>query len=268
MLDYLLHSGSENVILYCEDNLYVIKTLREFQYVDDYGRDQGANVRQKAKDITNLLLDRRRLFQERTARARMRDRMLGRPSIDTDEDDEDDDGLAQYRRPRAQNANGVDRQRQGQHEEEENLRKAIEESKKSANALATAEERDVQRAIELSKEEEERRKRLVALAERGVFDDTDFYQQLLRDIIESRGAGLNGEEAEPEWIRRQKAHKAKRKKTVDVKASKGRKLRYQVHEKLQNFMVPIAVAKGAWHDEQIDELFASLLGSAPLCSVS
>ena len=192
MLDYLLHSGSENVILYCEDNLYVIKTLREFQYVDDYGRDQGANVRQKAKDITNLLLDRRRLFQERTARARMRDRMLGRPSIDTDEDDEDDDGedgdgLARYRRPRAQNAeNGVDRQRQRQHEEEENLRKAIEESKKSANALATAEERDVQRAIELSKEEEERRKRLVALAERGVFDDTDFVCVLLYAFYSGR----------------------------------------------------------------------------------
>lgn len=92
-----------------------------------------------------------------------------------------------------------------------------------------------------------------------VFDDTDFYQQLLHDIIESRGSGVNGG-AEPEWIRRQKASKAKRRKTVDVKASKGRKLRYQVHEKLQNFMVPIAVSKGAWHDEQIDELFASLLG--------
>ena len=94
------------------------------------------------------------------------------------------------------------------------------------------------------------------------FDDSDFYQQLLRDIIEARGAGLNGDEAEPEWIRRQKANKAKRKKTVDVKASKGRKLRYQVHEKLQNFMVPIAVSRGAWHDEQIDELFASILGGA------
>jgi protein AATF/BFR2 len=94
------------------------------------------------------------------------------------------------------------------------------------------------------------------------FDDTDFYQQLLRDIIEARGAGHNGEEAEPEWLRRQKASRAKRKKTVDVKASKGRKLRYQVHEKLQNFMVPIAVQRGAWHDEQIDELFASILGSA------
>ena len=63
---------------------------------------------------------------------------------------------------------------EGQNEEEENLRKAIEESKQSANSLATAEERDVQRAIELSREEEDRRKRLMALAERGVFDDTDF----------------------------------------------------------------------------------------------
>ncbi|KAI1786832.1 ENTH-domain-containing protein [Ganoderma leucocontextum] len=173
VLDYLLHSGSENVILYCEENIYVIKTLREFQYIDDDGRDQGANVRQKAKDITNLLLDRRRLTQERTARARMRDRMLGRPSTDTEDDDDD---LPPYRRPVARPSapNGNDRQRARQNDEEENLRKAIEESKKSANALATAEERDVQRAIELSKEEEERRKRLVALAERGVFDDTDF----------------------------------------------------------------------------------------------
>lgn len=35
--------------------------------------------------------------------------------------------------------------------------------------------------------------------------------------------------------------------------------RYEVHEKLQNFMVPVPVV-GAWHEEQIDELFASLLG--------
>lgn len=35
--------------------------------------------------------------------------------------------------------------------------------------------------------------------------------------------------------------------------------RYEVHEKLQSFMVPVPVP-GVWHDEQIDELFASLLG--------
>lgn len=34
---------------------------------------------------------------------------------------------------------------------------------------------------------------------------------------------------------------------------------YEIHEKLQNFMVPVPTA-GGWHEEQIDELFASLLG--------
>lgn len=87
-----------------------------------------------------------------------------------------------------------------------------------------------------------------------VFDDTDFYQQLLRDVIESRGEGADGAD---DWMALQREKKAKKK--VDTKASKGRKIRYEVHEKLQNFMVPVPVV-GAWHEEQTDELFASLLG--------
>lgn len=43
LLDYLLHAGSENCVIYFRDNIYVVKTLREFQYIDDYGKDQGAN---------------------------------------------------------------------------------------------------------------------------------------------------------------------------------------------------------------------------------
>lgn len=35
--------------------------------------------------------------------------------------------------------------------------------------------------------------------------------------------------------------------------------RYDTHEKLQNFMVPIPAHSG-WHEEQVDELFVSLLG--------
>ncbi|KAG0709154.1 apoptosis-antagonizing transcription factor [Suillus ampliporus] len=86
-----------------------------------------------------------------------------------------------------------------------------------------------------------------------VFDDTDFYHQLLRDVIDARGNG--GSE---DWMEVQKQKKAK--KHVDTKASKGRKLRYEVHEKIQNFMVPVTTTQGSWHEEQIDELFASLLG--------
>ncbi|KAG9120400.1 rRNA-processing protein bfr2 [Ceratobasidium sp. 392] len=85
-----------------------------------------------------------------------------------------------------------------------------------------------------------------------VFDDLDFYQTLLRDVIDSR-AGADGSE---DWATRQRLKKAK--KIVDTKASKGRKLRYEIHEKLQNFMVPVPT--GTWHEEQIDELFANLFG--------
>lgn len=55
-----------------------------------------------------------------------------------------------------------------------------------------------------------------------IFDDTDFYQQLLRDVIDSRSGG-GGASAE-DWVAMQKQKKAK--KRVDTKASKGRKLRW------------------------------------------
>lgn len=43
VLDYLVHCGSEDVVNWSKDNIYIIKTLREFQYVDENGKDQGAN---------------------------------------------------------------------------------------------------------------------------------------------------------------------------------------------------------------------------------
>lgn len=84
-----------------------------------------------------------------------------------------------------------------------------------------------------------------------IFDDTDLYQQLLRDVIDAEKNGAD------DWLVVQKQKKSKKK--VDTKASKGRKIRYEVHEKLQNFMVPVTI-NGGWHEQQIDELFGSLLG--------
>lgn len=125
LLDYLLHAGSENCVIYFRDNIYVVKTLKEFQYIDEYGKDQGANVRQKAKDITNLLQDESRLRDERRSRATMRDRMGGREDDgngNRNGDFEDEEG----KRRRRNEAN----RRKGNEDEE--LRKAIEESKRMA----------------------------------------------------------------------------------------------------------------------------------------
>lgn len=35
--------GSESVISYAKENIYVVKTLKEFQHMDDIGTDVGAN---------------------------------------------------------------------------------------------------------------------------------------------------------------------------------------------------------------------------------
>jgi epsin len=43
VLDYCLHEGSELVVTWAHKNIYIIKTLREFQYIDDEGRDVGQN---------------------------------------------------------------------------------------------------------------------------------------------------------------------------------------------------------------------------------
>ncbi|OCH85789.1 TRAUB-domain-containing protein [Obba rivulosa] len=92
-----------------------------------------------------------------------------------------------------------------------------------------------------------------------LFDDTDFYQQLLRDVIRARGGDGQGE---LDWMAAQRERKARRRAQVDTKASKGRKIRYEVHPKLQNFMVPVPVSRGEWHEEQIDGLFSSLFGAS------
>ena len=38
----------------CKENIYAIQTLKDFQYLDD-NKDQGINVREKAKAMVSLL---------------------------------------------------------------------------------------------------------------------------------------------------------------------------------------------------------------------
>ncbi|PGH08148.1 protein AATF/BFR2 [Blastomyces parvus] len=100
-----------------------------------------------------------------------------------------------------------------------------------------------------------------------IYDDSVFYQILLRDLVEERMSTNNGVEAlQMQLPSRLAIHpttgmrKDKVKRAVDTKASKGRKMRYTVHEKLQNFMPP--EDRGTWGDRAREEFFASLLGKS------
>ena len=93
-----------------------------------------------------------------------------------------------------------------------------------------------------------------------IFDDDDFYHQLLRELIDRKTADVT----DPlllgkQWLQIQKM-RSKMKKKVDTKASKGRKTRYDIHAKLVNFMAPIYTE--SWKDETKNELFSSLFGKS------
>ncbi|MBZ3886839.1 Epsin-3 [Sciurus carolinensis] len=75
LLDYLLKTGSERVAHQCRENLYTIQTLKDFQYIDRDGKDQGVNVREKVKQVMALLKDDERLRQERTHALKTKERM-------------------------------------------------------------------------------------------------------------------------------------------------------------------------------------------------
>ncbi|XP_004591112.2 epsin-3 isoform X1 [Ochotona princeps] len=75
LLDYLLKTGSERVAQQCRENLYTIQTLKDFQYMDRDGKDQGVNVREKVKQVMALLKDEERLRQERSHALKTKERM-------------------------------------------------------------------------------------------------------------------------------------------------------------------------------------------------
>lgn len=92
-----------------------------------------------------------------------------------------------------------------------------------------------------------------------IYDDADFYQLLLKELVDQRTVETSGEQnsALPS-IMVTAAKEAKMRKVVDRKASKGRKMRFTVHEKLQNFMAP--EDRRSWEQEQISRFFGTLLG--------
>ncbi|KAF8464730.1 hypothetical protein DFH94DRAFT_784980 [Russula ochroleuca] len=138
VLEYLLHSGSPKVAQYFRDNIYLIKTLTEFQHIDDTGRDVGADVRPRARDLSRLLSDDKNLAEARRRRKQMRDRMAGRGRTS------ESDGES----PKA-------------------AAKPPQRQKKPSR-----EDQDVQRALKLSEQDEaERRRRIAEQGKDGLFDE-------------------------------------------------------------------------------------------------
>ncbi|KAH9473877.1 hypothetical protein Pst134EA_000939 [Puccinia striiformis f. sp. tritici] len=77
LLEYLIKHGSERVIDDARSHISMIKILRNFHYVDDKGKDQGINVRNRAKEIAELLSDLDRVRQERRKAKAAKNKYIG-----------------------------------------------------------------------------------------------------------------------------------------------------------------------------------------------
>ncbi|GIJ82765.1 epsin-3, clathrin recruitment and traffic between the Golgi and endosome [Aspergillus pseudoviridinutans] len=57
LLEFLIKNGSERVVDDARSHLSLIRMLRQFHYIDQNGKDQGVNVRNRSSELVKLLGD-------------------------------------------------------------------------------------------------------------------------------------------------------------------------------------------------------------------
>jgi len=82
----------------------------------------------------------------------------------------------------------------------------------------------------------------------GVYNDAQFYEELLKELLEAGGEAAGGGLARA-------ARGARVRKEVDRRASKGRKLRYTVLDKLVNFSVKVPLELPPMAEQLLSRLF-------------
>ncbi|KAK2182894.1 hypothetical protein NP493_331g04006 [Ridgeia piscesae] len=77
LLTYLVRNGSERVVTSTREHLYDLRQLESYTFTDEFGRDQGVNVRQKVKDLLEMVQDDDRLREERKKAKKNQDKYIG-----------------------------------------------------------------------------------------------------------------------------------------------------------------------------------------------
>ncbi|XP_021114630.1 ENTH domain-containing protein 1 isoform X2 [Heterocephalus glaber] len=72
LMDYLIKNGSKKVIQHCREGFFNLQMLKDFQHIDEAGKDQGYYIREKSKQVITLLMDEQLLYKEREVACRTR----------------------------------------------------------------------------------------------------------------------------------------------------------------------------------------------------
>lgn len=80
VLNYLIKNGSERVVTSAREHIYDLRSLENFSYIDDMGKDQGVNIRHKVKELIEFIQDDDRLREERKKAKKNKDKYIGMSS--------------------------------------------------------------------------------------------------------------------------------------------------------------------------------------------
>lgn len=80
VLNYLVRNGSERVVTSSREHIYDLRGLENYTYVDEYGKDQGINVRHKVRELIDFIQDDEKLREERKKAKKNKDKYVGMSS--------------------------------------------------------------------------------------------------------------------------------------------------------------------------------------------
>ncbi|KAB0795022.1 hypothetical protein PPYR_11861 [Photinus pyralis] len=80
LLNYLIRNGSERVVTSSREHIYDLRSLENYSFIDDIGKDQGINIRHKVRELIDFIQDDDKLREERKKAKKNKDKYIGMSS--------------------------------------------------------------------------------------------------------------------------------------------------------------------------------------------
>lgn len=75
-----MRNGSERVVTSSREHIYDLRSLENYTFIDENGKDQGVNVRHKTRELIDFIQDDDKLRDERKKAKKNKDKYIGMSS--------------------------------------------------------------------------------------------------------------------------------------------------------------------------------------------
>lgn len=75
-----MRNGSERVVTSSREHIYDLRSLENYSFIDENGKDQGVNVRHKTRELIDFIQDDDKLRDERKKAKKNKDKYIGMSS--------------------------------------------------------------------------------------------------------------------------------------------------------------------------------------------